>query len=330
MKKIIVIIASLCSVLFFMQTTSAKNKYHIKIAGMKPKTDPESIAMYKFKENLEKISHHKFKVRVYPNNSLGKEDAYMDLGRKGSIQMFATGTQTAEYWPPMALTEAPGLWVSLDHAHKALTGETGKIISSGLEKASGLKVLNFFPLGYRVFFTSKKVTKFEDYKNMRMRMPNIPLYLNFAKEMGISAQPLAFAELPSALDQGVVSGGGDPYPQVYDLKLYEKAPYIQETKHILVVHSLYINAKYYNGLSKKEQKWVDEAAKKAADYIWGLTAKMEKEVPNKLRKIKSVHILVPDAEFKQKVLDAGRRTWAAFKKEIPLAGKIFESADSYK
>lgn len=51
-------------------------------------------------------------------------------------------------------------------------------------------------------------------KHLRMRVPNIPLYINFAKECGISGQPMPFAEVTGALDQGVIDGGDSPLSDI--------------------------------------------------------------------------------------------------------------------
>ena len=66
----------------------------IKIAGMKPEGEPETVAMHSFGKHLETLSKGKYEVQVFPNSMLGKEDAYIANTRKGIIQMCATGTQT--------------------------------------------------------------------------------------------------------------------------------------------------------------------------------------------------------------------------------------------
>lgn len=81
-------------------------------------------------------------------------------------------------------------------------GKTFELITNGFTEKSGMRVLNAFPLGFRHFYTKKPVATIDDMKHLRMRVPNIPLYINFAKECGISGQPMPFAEVTGALDQG--------------------------------------------------------------------------------------------------------------------------------
>jgi tripartite ATP-independent transporter DctP family solute receptor len=301
----------------------------IKMAGMKPEGEPETIGMRNFGTYLKELSKGKFDVQVFPNSQLGKEDAYIASTRKGIIQMCATGTQTSSLHPAMAILEAPVLFDTLDHARRALEGKTGELITQGFTEKSGLRVLNFFPLGYRVFYTKKPVATLADLKGLRLRVPNIPLYTTFAKECGISGQPMPFAEVPSALDQGVIDGGDSPYQDIKALRMHEIAPCITETRHILVIHSLYMNEQFYQKLSKEEQGWVNEAASRSADDIWKLVARDEQAIPEELTKAKAkVAPLSP--ELKQAVLDAGHRTWKLFYDTVPNAKDILDSATQYR
>ncbi|MBQ7586264.1 MAG: ABC transporter substrate-binding protein, partial [Desulfovibrionaceae bacterium] len=71
----------------------------IKIAGMKPEGEPETIVMHRFGDFLKELSGGKYEVKVFPNSQLGKESAYIANTRKGVIQMCATGTQTSSMQP---------------------------------------------------------------------------------------------------------------------------------------------------------------------------------------------------------------------------------------
>ena len=92
----------------------------IKIAGMKADKEPETLGMKKFGELLEKKSNGFYKVKVYPNSSLGKEDKYIADNRRGTIEMCATGTQVSAFHPAMAMMETPMMYDSYAHARRAI------------------------------------------------------------------------------------------------------------------------------------------------------------------------------------------------------------------
>jgi tripartite ATP-independent transporter DctP family solute receptor len=301
----------------------------IRIAGMKPEGEPETLGMQKFGEILKKLSGGKYEVQVFPNSQLGKEDAYIASTRKGDIQMCATGTQTSSLFPAMAMLETPMLYDSLEHARRAMEGKTFELINQGFPERSGLRMLNAFPLGFRHFYSKKALNSMNDLKGLRMRVPNIPLYINFAKECGISGQPMPFAEVPAALDQGVIDGGDSPFADIAALKMYEITPNITLSGHILIIHSLYINEPFYQKLSAQDRQWFDQAARESADYVWDLLADLEKKAVQAIE-AGGGKVSTPSREFRDALQAAGQRSWKLFYDTVPNAKEILDSAVSYK
>ena len=270
MKRIVALLVALglvCGMTLGFGTAS-QAKTVIKIAGMKPEGEPETIGMHQFGKYLAELSNGKYEVQVFPNSQLGKEDAYIAATRKGIIQMCATGTQTSALHPAMAMLETPMLFDNLDHARRAMEGKTFELINKGFIEKSGLRTLNAFPLGFRHFYTKKPIKDVSDLKGLRMRVPNIPLYIEFAKQLGQSGQPIPFAEVPSALDQGTIDGGDSPFSDIVALTMYESAPHITLSGHLLVIHSLYINNDFYNKLPPEDKKIFEDAAKRSAEDVW--------------------------------------------------------------
>ena len=307
MKRALALLIA-CGLLLGVTATSsfaADKKVVIKMAGMKPDGEPETLGMRKFGEILKELSG-------------------------GIIQMCATGTQTSAIQPSMAMLETPMLFDDYAHARRAMNGgKTFELITDGFTEKSGMRVLNAFPLGFRHFYTKKPVATIDDMKHLRMRVPNIPLYINFAKECGISGQPMPFAEVTGALDQGVIDGGDSPLSDIVSIKMYETTPEITLTGHLLVIHSLYINEKFYQSLPEQDRKWIDEAAKRSADYVWDLVEKVDTDAVKTITEAGG-HVSEPSPELRKFMQDAGKRSWKLFYDTVPNAKEILDSADTYR
>ena len=278
----------------------------IKIAGMKADKEPETLGMKKFGELLEKKSNGFYKVKVYPNSSLGKEDKYIADNRRGTIEMCATGTQDSAFHP-----------------------------ADGFVEKSGLRCLNMFPLGFRHFYTKKPVATIDDIKGLKLRVPNITLYTTFAKECGINGQAMPFAEVMSSVDQGVIDGGDSPLADITSTKVYEKCPNITLTGHILVIHSLFINEKLYQKMPAEHKQWVQEAAAESADYVWKLVEEVDAKSAEEI-KANGGTISEPSQAMKDHMVAAAKRTWTMFTDPerkvsyVPNAQEIFDKAASFK
>ncbi len=329
MKRRIVLLSALALLGAAVAPTYAADKIIVKIAGMKPDGEPETVGMKLFAKYVMEATKGKYDVRVFPNSQLGKEDAYIAQTRKGIIQMCAAGTQTGSLLPAMAMLETPMLYDSLDHAHRAMNGETFKLINKGFSEKSGLTTLNAFPLGFRHFYTKKPIKDVSDLKGLRMRVPNIPLYIDFAKNLGQSGQPMPFAEVPAALDQGTIDGGDSPFSDIVALKMYEIAPNITLSGHILVIHSLYINNDFYNKLPPEDKKVFDDAAKRSAEDIWKMAEEGQKKAVEEITK-GGGKIVNPNPEFKAALKKAGEGTWKLFYDTVPNAKEILDSVKQYK
>ena len=311
-------------------STASSEPVVIKFAGMTPEGHPGTIQQRKFAEVLEDISGGQMKVQVFPNNQLGTPDTYIDSTRRGNIQMFTAGTEVAAYEPKAALFEAPYLFNSLEEAQSATSGETGKLVTDGLVEKTGLRNLGFYPHGYRHFSTRQPVAKFEDYQTLRIRMPNIDLYMNLAAAIGMSGQAMAFTEVYSGLEQGVVDGSGNALITMKNLSMDKMTPYIQKTGHIMIVHGNYINEDFFTTLTDEQKGWVQEASRQATDYTWNIVKEQEAELLAEFAAKEGVQVMEPDEEFMGKMIEAGRSTYQAFYDSIPEAKAIFESVDQYR
>lgn len=335
---------------FAVPSYAADEKIVVKVAGSKPDGNPQTIGLRHFEKRLEELSNGKYDVQVYPHNQLGKEDNYLTQTRNGTIQMCAVGPQSSRFHPAMAMFETPMLYKDLDHAHRAMNGgvlelitgpakgQSGKFGKSFVEN-SGMRVLNAYPIGFRHFFTKKDIKTMDDLKGLRMRVPNVPLYVKFAEFCDISGQPINYVDLPSALDQGVVDGGDSPFGDIISDHLYEYAPIITISGHILVLQNTMINEKFWQSLPEQDKKWFEQAAKEASEVVWDECAKVD-ERARKVITDAGGKVNTPDKAFFDGLYKAGEKSWEMFlNKEldgksnpayVPNAREILDMALSFK
>ena len=133
----------------------------------------------------------------------------------------------------------------------------------------------------------------------------------------------------STVDQGVIDGGDSPLSDIVSIKMYETTPEITLTGHLLVIHSLYINEKFYQSLPEQDKKWIDEAAKRSADYVWDLVEKVDADAVKTITEAGG-HVSEPSPELHKFMQDAGKRSWKLFYDTVPNAKEILDSADSYR
>src|SRR5205085_3326160 len=100
------------------------------------------------------------------------------------------------------------------------------------QKTGGQHIAGYTYYGLRHMTSNKPITKPEDMKGMKLRVPDAPLFVMFPKAVGANPTPIAFAEVYLALQNGTVDAQENPLPTIDAKKFYEVQKYIILTGHI--------------------------------------------------------------------------------------------------
>lgn len=225
-------------------------------------------------------------ARIYPANALGEERAVvegMQLGAGATIHVGGTAIHN-NFNKRMGVLDLPFLWRNYEHAHKVLDGKVGQMLAAEHEKL-GLKVLGWQDSwGYRNVVTTKKEVKTAaDLKGLKIRTIQTPTYVAALNAMGASATPMAFGEVYTSLQTGVLDGFEHSSAVIYTGKYYEVAKYITLTEHLFGPTVTVISKKEWDGYTDKERQVVADAAKLAQDINRSLSVQRDRESMDKLR-----------------------------------------------
>ena len=225
-------------------------------------------------------------ARIYAANALGEERAVvegMQLGAGATIHIGGTAIHN-NFNKRMGVLDLPFLWRDYEHAHHVLDGKVGETLAAEHEKL-GLKVLGWQDSwGYRnVITTKKEVKKPEDLKGLKIRTIQTPTYVAALNAMGANATPMAFGEVYTSLQTGVLDGFEHASAVVYTGKYYEVAKYVTLTGHLFGPTVTVISKKEWDGYTDKEKQVVAAAGKLAQDINRSLSVQRDAESLEKLK-----------------------------------------------
>lgn len=254
---------------------AAEAKNHtIKVANYFATEHPQNIALTeKFKPLVEEKSGGTLKVEIYDNSKLGAEKEFYDGVRNGTIEMGVPGMIMQADIPKTAVGEWPFLFKDYEHVKAVLNGPIGDELTEDLEKVHGVKPLAWTANGFRMFSTNKTLASVEEFKGLRLRMPNIPNYIRVGELLGANVTPMPISEVFTALEQKVVDGQDNPIATLKASGWYEVQSDVLESKHMFSPNLYIINVNFWNKLSPDQQKAIEEAAKESAAYEWQLMEK---------------------------------------------------------
>ena len=220
-----------------------------------------------FADAVDKASGGKMKVRAIGAAALGPDTQMQQALIGGAQEMMVGSTATlVGITKEMALWDTPFLFSNAKEADALLDGPIGERIKAKLQD-KGLVGLVYWENGFRNLTNSKRpVNKMEDFDGIKLRVMQNNVFLNSFNTLGANAVPMSFSELFGALETKTVDGQENPYNTILSSKFYEVQKYLTVTNHVYSPWIVLVSKKWWDGLSKDEQKVLNDAAKLSRDF----------------------------------------------------------------
>lgn len=251
-------------------------------------------AMVHFGERLSELSNGAMDVKIYPSSQLGTEREMIELLQIGSLSMTKVSASPLEgFVPAMKIFSIPYIFRDNDHFWKVLNSEVGQGLLAGVEPFR-LKGLAYYDAGSRSFYTNNKPVRTPaDLAGMKIRVLNSPTAVRTVRELGGAATPVAWGELYTALQQGVVDGAENNPPSYYLSRHYEIARYYSLDEHTSVPDVMLMSLRVWENLTDQQQEWVDKAMQ---DSVIFQRQAWQESTLDSLAKVKAdgVEVIYPD------------------------------------
>ena len=221
----------------------------------------------KLEEVLEASSAGAVDVQVFPGEQLGTEEQVTELVDLGTVAFNIVGTAAVSGFVPEAeLLNLPFIFKDLDHFYRVVDGPVGNRIAQATENRLDVIVLGWVYGGNRNLWNSKRrVLSPADMEGLKIRTMSSEVMVDSFNALGGQATPIAFGELYSALQQGVVDGAEGDHIDLLGEKFYETVRYVSLTGHIFLPGMLIMSKKVYDDLPLAVQAAVWEAAAAAIE-----------------------------------------------------------------
>lgn len=221
------------------------------------------IGFEAFAKAIAELSNDRFKVEIYPAGQLGDQTELIQQLQLGTVQCAVSScADLANFAPIVGLLDVPYLFETKQQAWNAMDGEVGEIISETIADEVGVNVMGYWSGGTRSVFSSKgPINTVDDLKGLKIRTQPSDIHVKSFEALGAVVSPIAYTELYSALQQGVVDAAENDPSNFYQMKFYEVCKYYSLTEHIQQVATgiALVSQKFYDSLTEEEKGWFDEA-----------------------------------------------------------------------
>jgi len=234
---------------------------------------PVHQAMVHMQTRLASLSQGTMALLIYPGSQLGNERELIELLQIGSLAMTKVSASPLEsFVPEMKLFNVPYLFQDRAHLERVLDSDIGQDLLRAPSKA-GLRGLAYYDAGARSFYTTERPVRHPgDLDGLKIRVQESATAMNMVSALGGAPTPIAWGELYTALQQGVVDGAENNPPSFHLSGHYEVSKYFTLDEHTSVPDILLISEFVWQGLTETQQGWVIQAAQESAILqrtLWG-------------------------------------------------------------
>lgn len=234
-----------------MAARGQNKKYVCKIAHTEAIGTPITNAFDKWAKILNEQSGGRIEAQHFPAAQLGGLAEALEGSRIGTIQVTTAGPDSEEAIAPeiAAFGGAPGfIYKSEAHVDRVLQGPLGKECSDIARAKTGVEFVAYGETGFRHVLAKRPVTSLEDLKGLKIRVPQLRIWVDFWTLLGAAPTPLPYSEQYSALSTGIIDAIDSDVFSVVGFKFYEQAKNLTLTGHWFLPKAVRVNAAWLDSL----------------------------------------------------------------------------------
>jgi tripartite ATP-independent transporter DctP family solute receptor len=288
------------------------------------KGEAQHLGALKFKEVLEAESKGHFNVIVYPGNQLGTPREMHTQLALDTTQIMASGDPGIKEIEYLAL---PYLMKGIKNYAAVINSPIGDGWNKKLVDTRKMRLLGFLPRSPRQISTNKVINKMSDLNGLKLRAPQRDYYVESLSALGAKPTPMAFKEVYTALQTGVVDGQENPVETIYAQKFYEVQKAIAMVDYIDKPAYVMIGEPFWSKLSDEHKAMVKKAQAASRQLVQEMLPGQQKKFLADMVK-SGITVTYPDkAEFiaaTQPVRDKlGMNRWGeeTYKKIVEIGKK---------
>lgn len=254
----------------------------LRSADTHPDGYPTVEAVKYMGELIKQRTDGRYSVEVYHSAQLGEEKDTIEQTQTGVIDLNRVSMGPFNgIVPETAVPSLPYIFRSVDHMRHVMDGPIGDEILKAFE-AHDLVGLAFYDSGARSFYNTKKdIASMADMKGMKFRVIQSDVFVDMVNALGANATPMAYGEVYSALQTGVIDGAENNWPSFESAKHYEVAKHYTMDQHQIVPEVLVMAKASWDKLSPEDQVIVRQAAKESVvkmRELWDAQEKKSRDI----------------------------------------------------
>ena len=246
-------------------TAQAQNMV-LKAHDTHPAGYPTVAAMESLGKKLEAATNGRIKMQMFPGAVLGQEKEAVEQTQLGAIQIARISLGViGPIVPEVNVFNMPFVFRDVAHMRKVIDGDVGADLLEKVTNSSArLVALGWMDGGSRSLYTKKPVRSPADLKGQKIRMMGNPLFVDTMNAMGGNGISMAYGEVFTSLQTGVIDGAENNPPSYFTANHYTTpAKYYAQTNHLIIPEIFVMSKVTWDKLTPADQALVKKLSREA-------------------------------------------------------------------
>ena len=231
-------------------------------------------------------------VQTFGSSQLGNDRELLQKLKLGQVDFALPSSVMSSVAPEFGVFEMPYIVQDRDHM-RAIQSELGDTFQEAA-LGEGYRIIGYFENGFRHITNNvRPINTPEDLQGVKLRTPNGEWRVKMFQLYGANPTPMAFSDVFTALQTGVMDGQENPYTQIWSAKFQEVQKYLSITGHVYTPAYVLVSDPEFAKLPEDVQKTLTEAARETQAFVYETAASMDNDL---LEKLKSGGIEVNEAD----------------------------------
>jgi len=226
----------------------------------------------------------KAEVQVFGSSQLGNDSELLQKLKLSQVTFSLPSSVMSSVSPEFGVFEMPYIIQNRDHIRRVSQEMLGDTFQPAAE-AKGFKILAFWENGFRHITNNvRPINKPDDLQGIKLRTPKGAWRVKMFQSYGANPTPMAFSDVFTALQTGVIDGQENPYAQIASAKFQEVQKYLSITGHVYTPGYILVGKSKFESLPEDVQAALQEAALETQEYVYETAARLEEELLKEIAK----------------------------------------------
>jgi tripartite ATP-independent transporter DctP family solute receptor len=253
-----------------------------------------------------------YEVVAYGASQLGGDQELLQKLKLGQVTFALPSSVMSSVAPEFGVFEMP--YIIQDRDHITAVGE--QMLEDTFNAAAGeqgYQILALWENGFRHITNNvRPINVPADLQGIKLRTPQGEWRVKMFQTYGANPTPMAFSDVFTALQTGVIDGQENPYAQIASAKFQEVQKYLSITGHVYTPAYVLVSESQFSQLPEDVQQKLTEAAVETQAFVYETAAQLETDL---LQVIEDAGVEVNEAD-KQAFITASEPIYAEFASQV--------------